>query len=65
MKYLHNLEFEINYRLRQLIEQHGLMSTDDPRVVRLFQNFSAIRKLQQTAVATNPDQADHHKRTVC
>lgn len=48
MRHLDNLEFEIKFRIRQIIEEHGLMATDDPRVARLFKNLSEINRLKQT-----------------
>ena len=48
MRHLDNLEFEIKHRISDLIEEHGLMATDDPRVARLFKNMAAINRLKQT-----------------
>jgi hypothetical protein len=48
MRHLDNLEFEIEYRIRELIGEHGLMPTDDPRAARLFKNLTAIKALKQT-----------------
>jgi len=48
MSHLDNLEFEIKHRIRELIVEHGLLSTDDPKVARLFKNLSAIQELKQT-----------------
>jgi hypothetical protein len=48
MRHLDNLEFEIEQRIRELIDKHGLMATDDPRVARLFKNLAAIQELKQT-----------------
>lgn len=48
MRHLDNLEFEIKYRIRELVGQHGLMATVDPRVARLFKTLVAIQELKQT-----------------
>lgn len=47
---LDNLEFEIKYRLREIILEHGgLISVDHPKVRRLFQSLSGIRKYREVA----------------
>ncbi len=48
MRHLDNLEFEIKYRIREIIEKHGLMATDDPRVARHFGNLAEIQRIKQT-----------------
>jgi hypothetical protein len=63
MKYLSNLEFEINYRIRELINTHGLMSIYDPRVAKLFMNFAAIQRLKERTYQSNQDYAGRHDGT--
>jgi hypothetical protein len=48
MRHLNSLEFEIKYWISELVEEHGLMSTNDPRVARLFKNLAVIQDLKQT-----------------
>jgi hypothetical protein len=48
MRHLDDIEFEIEYRIREMIAEHGLLSTDDPKVAKLFKNLAAIRALNQT-----------------
>jgi hypothetical protein len=65
MRYLNNLEFEINYRIKELIGKHGPMSTHDPRVARLFKNLAIVRKLKRITYQLNPDYLVHQEDATC
>jgi hypothetical protein len=47
MNWLNNLEFEIEFRLREIIGEHGLMATDNPKIARLCKNLAAVKKLKE------------------
>jgi hypothetical protein len=57
-EWLNNLEFEIEWRLREIIREHGApIAVTDPKVKRLFNNLAAVRRLQQEV----PHVRDHHR----
>jgi len=44
MTWLNNLEFEIEWRIREIIREHGgLIEVTDPKVNRLFQNLTWLK----------------------
>lgn len=48
MNWLDNLEFELEWHLRQLILEHGApIAVTDPKVKRLFDNLTAVRRLKE------------------
>jgi len=48
MNWLHNLEFELEWKLRNIIRKHGApIAVTDPKVKRLFQNLAAVRRLKE------------------
>jgi glucose-6-phosphate 1-dehydrogenase len=47
MKWLNNLEFEIEWRLREIFDEHVLMSVDHPRVKTLIQNLASVRRAKE------------------
>jgi hypothetical protein len=48
MNWLDSLEFEIEWRIREIILEHGgLMATDHPKVKRLFYNLAAVRRMKE------------------
>lgn len=50
--YLVNLEFEIRYRLREIILEHGRpISVDHPKVRRLFQTLAGIKNHREVSYA--------------
>ena len=57
MKWLDCLEYELEYRLREIIREHGApLAVTDPKVKRLFQNLTAVRRLKETTY-----ERDHHR----
>jgi hypothetical protein len=65
MRYFINLEFEIRYRIDELIIKHGLMSIDDPRVKRLFKNLAAIQESKQITFKPEVDYLISHDGAKC
>jgi hypothetical protein len=58
MTWLHNLEFELEWAIRNTIRKHGApLAVTDPKVKRLFENLAAVRRLQQEV----PHVRDHHR----
>jgi hypothetical protein len=58
MKWLDCLEYELEYRLREIIMEHGApLAVTDPKVKRLFDNLAAVRRLQQEV----PHVRDHYR----
>ncbi|MBW1992299.1 MAG: hypothetical protein JRI59_09335 [Deltaproteobacteria bacterium] len=48
MSWLDNLEFEIEMAIRTVILKHGRpIAVDHPKVKRLFQNLTAVRRLKE------------------
>jgi hypothetical protein len=56
MQWLENLEFELEWRIREIIREHGLMATDNPKIARLCKNLVAVKKLKETTYERN-----HHR----
>ena len=57
MKWLDCLEYELEYRLREIIREHGApLAVTDPKVKRLFQNLTAVRRLKETTY-----ERDYHR----
>jgi hypothetical protein len=60
MTWLANLEFQIEWRLREIIREHGgPIATDHPKVKRLFHNLAAVKKMKGTTY-----ERDHHRFSV-
>jgi hypothetical protein len=58
MKWLDCLEYELEYRLREIIMEHGApLAVTDPKVKRLFDNLAAVRRLKMEV----PDERDYHR----
>jgi hypothetical protein len=48
MNWLNNLEFEIDWNIRNIIREHGApIAVNDPKVKRLFDNLTAVRRLKE------------------
>jgi hypothetical protein len=57
MNWLDNLEFELEWAIRNIIREHGApIATDHPKVKRLFDNLAAVRRLKETTY-----ERDHHR----
>jgi hypothetical protein len=60
MTWLDNLEFQIEWRLREIIREYrGPIATDHPKVKRLFHNLAAVKKMKRTTY-----ERDHHRLSV-
>jgi hypothetical protein len=47
-EWLHNLEFELEWSIRNIIRKHGApLAVTDPKVKRLFDNLTAVRRLKE------------------
>jgi len=47
-EWLHNLEFELEWSIRNIIRKHGApLAVTDPKVKRLFDNLAAVRRLKE------------------
>jgi len=48
MSWLDNVEYEIEFAIRQVIKEHAKpIAVDHPKVKRLFQNLAAVRRLKE------------------
>ena len=48
-EWLHNLEFELEWSIRDIIRKHGApIAVNNPKVKRLFDNLAAVRRLKET-----------------
>jgi hypothetical protein len=57
MTWLDKVEFELEWRIREIILEHGgLMATDHPKVKRLFYNLAAVRRMKEATY-----ERDHHR----
>jgi len=47
-EWLHNLEFELERSIRDIIREHGApIAVNNPKVKRLFDNLAAVRRLKE------------------
>jgi hypothetical protein len=56
-EWLLSLEFELEYKLRQIIREHGLLLVTDPKVKHFIQNLIGVRKALQEV----DYERDHHQ----
>jgi len=58
MKWLDCLEYELEWRLQEIILEHGApIAVTDPKVKRLFDNLAAVRRLKMEV----PHVRDHDR----
>jgi hypothetical protein len=60
MTWLDKVEFELEWRIREIILEHGApIATDHPKVKRLFHNLAAVKKMKGATY-----ERDHHRFSV-